>query len=147
MKLIDKYLLKTFLAPLAYCLVAFVMVYVIYDLCSTTWATSWRARPPSALVLQYYLILMPSVLTRIVPISLLLAALYALSSLTKNNEITAMRACGISITRLMVPFISGGPAGQPAGGARCTRPSAPAPPTGATTSSRSRRRRIRTRST
>lgn len=105
MKLIDKYLLKTFLAPLAYCLVAFVMVYVIYDLFDNL-GDFVEGETPVSLVLQYYLILMPSVLTRIVPISLLLAALYALSSLTKNNEITAMRACGISITRLMVPFIS-----------------------------------------
>jgi lipopolysaccharide export system permease protein len=36
---------------------------------------------------------------------LFLAVLYSLSSLTKNNELTAMRACGISIARLMVPYI------------------------------------------
>lgn len=107
MKLIDKYLLKTFLAPLAYCLIAFVMVYVIYDLFDNL-GDFVEGKTPLPHVLQYYLILMPSVLTRIVPISLLLAALYALSSLTKNNEITAMRASGISITRLMVPFIAVG---------------------------------------
>jgi len=44
-------------------------------------------------------------MNRIVPISLLLAVLYSLSTLTKNNELTAMRASGISILRLMVPFL------------------------------------------
>lgn len=104
MKLIDKYLLRTFLAPLAYCLLAFGMVYVIYDLFDNL-GDFVEGKTPLLQVLQYYLVLMPSVLTRIVPICLLLAALYALSSLTKNNEITAMRASGISISRLIRPFL------------------------------------------
>ena len=32
MKLIDKYLLRTFVMPLAYCLLAFILLYVIFDL-------------------------------------------------------------------------------------------------------------------
>lgn len=107
MKLIDKYLLRTFMLPFLYCLAAFVMLYVIFDLFDNL-GDFVEAKTPYLLVVRYYLVLMPSVLIRIVPISLLLAVLYSLSSLTKNNEITAMRACGISILRLMVPFIGVG---------------------------------------
>lgn len=107
MKLIDRYLLKTFLVPLAYCLLAFTMIYVIYDLFDNL-ADFVEAKTPLPLVVKYYAVLMPSVVSRIVPISLLLAVLYSLSSLTKNNEITAMRASGISIVRLMVPFMGVG---------------------------------------
>ena len=107
MKLIDKYLLQTFLAPLVYCLLAFVMIYIVYDLFDNL-PDFIEGRTPLLLVAKYYFILMPSVLVRIVPISLLLAVLYALYQLTKNNELTAMRASGVSLTRLMIPFVAVG---------------------------------------
>lgn len=107
MKIIDRYLLRTFLVPFFYCLTAFMMIYVIFDLFDNL-NDFVEGKTPLLLVVKYYLILLPSVLIRIVPISLLLAVLYSLSSLTKNNELTAMRASGISIIRLMVPFLSVG---------------------------------------
>ncbi len=105
MKLIDKYLLRTFLVPLGYCLAAFLLVYVIFDLFDNL-SDFIDGKTQVTDVALYYLVLLPSVLIFIVPISLLLAVLYSLSTLTKNNELTAMRASGISLTRLMVPFIS-----------------------------------------
>lgn len=107
MKIIDRYLLRTFLVPFFYCLTAFMMIYVIFDLFENL-NDFVEGKTPLMLVVKYYLILFPSVMIRIVPISLLLAVLYSLSSLTKNNELTAMRASGISIIRLMVPFLGVG---------------------------------------
>jgi lipopolysaccharide export system permease protein len=98
MRLLDKYLYRTFLTPL---------VYVIYDLFDHM-SDFIEGHTPLTQVLTYYIVLLPSVLVFIVPISLLLSVLYSLSSLTKNHEITAMRACGISMTRIMVPFITVG---------------------------------------
>ena len=107
MKIIDRYLLRTFLAPFAYCLAAFIMIYVIIDLFDNL-NDFIDGKTLPRLILQYYLVLVPSVLVQIVPISLLLAVLYSLSSLTKNNELTAMRASGISILRLMGPYLAVG---------------------------------------
>ena len=107
MKIIDRYLLRTFLVPFFYILTAFMMIFVIFDLFDNL-NDFIDGRTPIALVTKYYLVLLPSVIIRIVPVSLLLAVLYSLSSLTKNNELTAMRASGISILRLMVPFLSVG---------------------------------------
>lgn len=107
MKIIDRYLLRTFLVPFFYCLTAFMMIFVIFDLFDNL-NDFIDGKTPVMLVVKYYLILLPTVLIRIVPTSLLLAVLYSLSSLTKNNELTAMRASGISIIRLMVPFLAVG---------------------------------------
>ncbi|HMP91182.1 MAG TPA: LptF/LptG family permease [Kiritimatiellia bacterium] len=104
MKLIDKYLLKTFLVPLLYCFATFSLVFIIFDLFSTL-DDFLDGKTPLLLVVRYYLTLMPSLVVFVVPISLLLAVLYSLSTLTKNHELTAMRACGISLIRLMMPFI------------------------------------------
>lgn len=104
MKLIDKYLLRTFLVPLVYCLAAFSLIYVVYDLFDNL-PDFIDAETPLPQVFRFYVYLMPSVLVIIVPVSLLLSALYSLSRLTKNNELTAMRASGISLFRMMLPLV------------------------------------------
>ena len=104
MKLIDKYLLRSFFVPFAYCFIGFAMIYIIFDLFNNL-SDFIDAKTPILLVVKFYLFLMPSVLIYIVPISLMLALLYSLSSLTRNNELTAMRASGVSLFRLMMPFI------------------------------------------
>lgn len=103
MKLLDRYLLRALLLPLAYCLAAFIMIYVVYDLFDHM-PDFIEAGTALASVVRYYLYLIPSVLILIVPIALLLAVLYSLSQLTKNNELTAMRASGVSLYRLLIPF-------------------------------------------
>jgi lipopolysaccharide export system permease protein len=107
MKLIDRYLLKNFLVPLGYCLTAFILIYMVFDLFDNL-SNFIKAGTPLPSVLKFYALLIPSVLVFIVPISLLLSALYSLSQLTKNNELTAMRASGISLYRLVTPFIGVG---------------------------------------
>lgn len=107
MKLIDKYILRTFLTPFLYCLLAFVLIYVIYDLFDHV-KDFIEAHTPALDLARYYALLLPSVLVYIVPISLLLAILYSLSQLTRNNELTAMRASGISLYRLLIPLMGVG---------------------------------------
>lgn len=107
MKLIDKYLLRTFLVPLAYCLAGFMLIYVVYDLFDNL-PDFIDAKTPLRQVAQFYVFLMPSVLTIIAPVSLMLAVLYSLSHLTRNNELTAMRASGISLLRMILPLVAVG---------------------------------------
>lgn len=104
MKLIDRYILRQFFVPLAYCLATFCMIFVIFDLFDHL-SDFIEAGTPVPQVVRYYLFLMPSLLIYIVPISLLLGLLYGLWRMTKHHEITAMRASGISIVRLMVPLL------------------------------------------
>jgi lipopolysaccharide export system permease protein len=44
-------------------------------------------------------------LVLLVPASLLLATLYTLWQFTRTNQLVAMRACGLSIVRIMGPFL------------------------------------------
>ncbi|HOW97294.1 MAG TPA: LptF/LptG family permease [Kiritimatiellia bacterium] len=104
MKIVDKYLFKAVLVPLLYCLAGFILIYIIYDLFDNL-PDFIEGRTPLLSVIRFYCFLMPSVLIIIAPVSLMLAVLYSLSHLTKNNELTAMRACGISLYRLMAPLV------------------------------------------
>ena len=77
MKLIDKYLLRSLAVPLAYCLLGFALIYVIYDLFDNL-PDFIDAKTPFPDVFRFYLLLLPSVLIIIAPISMLLSVLYSL---------------------------------------------------------------------
>lgn len=103
-KLLDRYLLRRFFGPLTLCFAAFTIIYVVFDLFNNlSDFLQGHASLPSLLL--YYVQLIPASLNYIVPVSLVLAILWALSELTRHNEITAMRACGLSLVRLMLPLI------------------------------------------
>ena len=51
-------------------------------------------------ILVYYAVRMPSFLTVVLPLALLISLLYSLGQLHRNNEFTAMRAAGLSLFRL-----------------------------------------------
>lgn len=104
MKIVDRYVLRSVLVPLFYCLLGFCLIYVVYDLFDHL-PDFVEAQTPLKSVVIYYVFLMPSVAVIIMPVSLMLAILYSLSHLTKNNELTAMRACGISLVRIVAPIL------------------------------------------
>lgn len=104
MKLIDKYLLRQFGVPLVYCLAAFCMIFVIFDLFEHL-SDFIDAKTAVWQIVIYYACLLPTLLVYIAPISLLLALLYSLWQMTRHNELTAMRASGVGFFRLMVPLI------------------------------------------
>lgn len=51
-------------------------------------------------VAHYYLVLLPSFLPTILPVSLMVSILFSLGSLHRDNEIIAMRTCGLSLLRI-----------------------------------------------
>jgi lipopolysaccharide export system permease protein len=80
----------------------FMFLYVIVDIFSQL-DEILRNKVPMGLLLQYYSSFMPIIFVQTVPIAGLLATVYMLSVLNKNNELTAAKACGISVNRLLVP--------------------------------------------
>lgn len=104
MRILDRYILRTFFVPFFYCILSFELIYIVFDLFDNM-QDFMDAGAPFLEVLQFYAILLPSSAIYIVPISLLLAVLYSLAQFTRHNELTAMRASGISLNRLMWPFL------------------------------------------
>jgi len=104
MKLIPRYLLSHLFRPWVYILTGFSLIAVLVDLFDH-FVDFMEVSTPISRVLLYYAILIPTYLPYILPISLLLALLYALWQLGKNSELVAMRACGLSLTQLITPFL------------------------------------------
>jgi len=108
MRLLDRYLLRELLVPLAYCLCGFLVFYVSFDL-----IFGIRGFQEKHLsfgdIAEYYVVTLPELLvTVVIPVSLLLALLYALTNHSRHQELTAMRAAGVGLWRLSVPYFAVG---------------------------------------
>lgn len=104
MKVIEKYLLKSFWAPFIWCIVAFLFLYIIIDVFENL-DEILRSAPHYTTLLNYYACSIPKIFVRITPLAILLSLIYALSKLNKRNEITAMRASGVQLLTIFKPFI------------------------------------------
>ena len=104
MRLLDRYLLRELLVPLTYCLGGFLILWVAFDLFGElTDFQKLRLRPGD--VVEFYLVKMPEFLINVVPIAFLLALLYTLTNHARHHELTAIRAAGVSMLRLSLPYV------------------------------------------
>jgi lipopolysaccharide export system permease protein len=107
MRLLDRYLFRELLTPLVFCLGGFLVFWISFDAFNNL-ADFQEARLQLLDIVEYYLAMMPEFLVTILPIVLLLALLYTLTNHARHNELTAMRAAGVSLWRLCVPYLTVG---------------------------------------
>jgi len=101
---LKQYILKTFLSFYLFSIGGFVGVFLIGDFFDRV--DEFISKDAAlADILLYYLYKIPFVLFHMAPQAVLLATVLAISSLAKTNEIIAMKACGVSITRITLPII------------------------------------------
>lgn len=60
---------------------------------------------PAGVIGQFFVLSIPFTVAMTTPMSVLVATLYAFSRLASENEITAMKANGVSLSRLLVPVL------------------------------------------
>ncbi|MEA3328184.1 MAG: LptF/LptG family permease [Candidatus Omnitrophota bacterium] len=104
MRILDKYLIKQFILPFLYCVLIFISLYVVIDLFDHL-DEILKERVEPAVLGRYYLSFVPLIFVQTAPIALLLSIIYSLGILNRYNEIIAMRTNGISILRIITPFI------------------------------------------
>lgn len=107
MRLLDRYLLRELLAPFGYCLGGFFIFWISSDLFNEIGEFKAAKMHPRD-ILEYYVVKAPELLATVLPLALLLALLYALTQHARNNEITAIRAAGVSLWRLALPYLAVG---------------------------------------
>jgi len=107
MRLIDRYLLRELLIPLGYILGALFLLWIAFDLFNDL--DIFRANKLTTEdIAQYYLVKTPEMLVVVAPVSLLLAMLYALTNHARHHELVAIRAAGVSLWRLSMPYFAVG---------------------------------------
>src|SRR6266852_3003948 len=107
MRLLDRYLLRELMVPFGYCLSGFLVFWISTDLITELDELRKHQLLFNDLVV-YYLIKIPEMLVLIVPIALLLALLYALTTHSRHHELTAIRGAGVSLWRLALPYFAVG---------------------------------------
>lgn len=105
MRIHDRYLLREFLGYLALGLLGFIVIFIVVDVFEKM-DIFLDHKAPMSLVLGYYVQLTPDVVVKVLPVALLLATFLALGQLNKFGELTALRASGLSIVRLMLPVFA-----------------------------------------
>ena len=105
MRIITRHLLRAFLGPLLLCFVCFNALFVVFDLFGQV-SKFIDIKAGVADVLGYYGGLLSTYSHWFIPASCLLATLYTMWQLSRHSELTALRASGISFTRLTAPFLA-----------------------------------------
>lgn len=104
MRLLDRYLLRELCVPLVYCLAGFLIFWISFDLFDNL-EDFQEAQLGMAEIASYYLVKTPELMVTVLPVALLLALLFALTNHGRHNEIIAMRAAGLSLARISVPYL------------------------------------------
>jgi lipopolysaccharide export system permease protein len=103
-KILDRYLLREFVLYSLLGISTFVALFILVDLFEKL-DIFVDHRTPLLTVARLYAYGLPSILTQVLPVAVLLGALLGLSTLRKNNEITAMQGAGQSPWRLARPLL------------------------------------------
>ncbi len=105
MSTLSRYLLREFFKPLVFTILVFIGLYIISQLVDEM-RTFVNHHPPLSLIILYYFYRIPYFLVQILPLACLLASLFALGQLARNNELIAMRSCGIGFYRVAFPILA-----------------------------------------
>ena len=103
MRLLDKYVLSEFLKFFILSLIAFVLIFTIVDLFEKVDKFIDKKAALSA-ILKYYSFDAPNTIVLMTPVALLLSCFFSVGSLSRHNELTAIRTSGISIYRIFLPL-------------------------------------------
>lgn len=101
--ILDDYVLRSFLGSFLLIEVSFVLLSLIFSLFELL-SDIIRNHASLALVGEYLLNLTPSMIYSITPLSVLIGVLATIGVMNRSSELTAMKATGISLYRIVVPI-------------------------------------------
>ena len=106
MKLLDKYILKTFLVTFFFVVLILLTVVTVIDLTDKMDKFA-KAELNAVEIFGYYLDYIPWIGSLLTPITIFIAAVYVCSRMAGHTEVIAMLSAGISFKRMLVPYFIG----------------------------------------
>lgn len=104
MKRIDRYILKQFVLTAIFSLAAFVIIFVVIDMMENLDDFLDRHATQQIIAL-YYIHFIPEIIKLMVPVAMLLSALFTTGRFSTYSELTALKSSGVSLYRFMTPII------------------------------------------
>ncbi|HEU4683747.1 MAG TPA: LPS export ABC transporter permease LptG [Nitrospira sp.] len=105
MKILFGYLLREYAKIFGMCFAGLMTIYLVIDFFEKVrrflrYDANWMD------VLAYFALKTPGISFQIAPLAILMATLLTIGLLSRSHEITAMRACGISLSWIASPFLA-----------------------------------------
>ena len=105
MKIFTRYLLRAHVGPFLFAFAALTGVILINTLARRLADLAGKGLPTSV-VLEFFVLALPATIALTFPMSVLVSVLYTFSQLTAENEITALKASGVDLKRLLLPLLA-----------------------------------------
>ncbi len=105
MRLLDQYISRKFLFNLIFALTAFASIFITVDLVEAL-SDYIDKQVPGMVIASYYFYFLPYIIVLTMPVAMLLASMFSVGQLSKYNEITAMKAAGQSLYRILLPILT-----------------------------------------
>ncbi len=102
--LLDEYVLRSYFANFALSLAAFGVLFLIFTFFELI-GDIIRNQTPFVVVGEYLFNLIPFIVNTVTPLCSLLAVLITFGALNRSSELTAMKATGISLYRVVTPVL------------------------------------------
>jgi lipopolysaccharide export system permease protein len=106
-RLISRYLLRQLAAPFLFALGALTSLMLLSQVAKKFGALVGKGLP-WGVIGEVFALSLPFIVAMTLPMAVLLAVLYAFSHLAADNEITALRASGISVYQILAPVLAWG---------------------------------------
>jgi lipopolysaccharide export system permease protein len=104
-KILSRYIASTYLRMLGLCLGAFIAIYLVVDFLEKIGRFT-RADGEWSSIALFFLTRIPEIIYQTAAMAVLMATLLTLGMLSMSSELTAMRGCGISLTRITAPILA-----------------------------------------
>lgn len=104
MKVLTRYLLKAHVGPLVFAFVALTGVILINTLARSLADLAGKGLP-ARIFFEFFLLSLPANIALTLPMSVLVAVLFVFSQMAAENEITALRASGVDLRRMVMPLL------------------------------------------
>jgi lipopolysaccharide export system permease protein len=107
MRILTRYLLKTHLAPFLFSLSVLTGLLFVNTVARRIPDLAGKGLE-NRVIIEVLTLSLPHIVALTMPMAVLVAVLFTFSQLTADNEITALKANGVSLVRLLVPLVFGG---------------------------------------
>ncbi len=107
MKTLDRYLVRSFAAPVIFSAGAFLVVSIVVDLFERL-DTFLDNHVAATTIVKFYVAKLQFLFVLVLPVATLLGVLFSLGGMARRNELIAMTASGIGLTRILRPILFAG---------------------------------------
>ncbi len=99
MKVFHKYIFQEYIKLFILCMIIFLSIYLLIDFLQRI-DNFIESNVSKGIILSYFLYKIPLILVQMIPVGSLISVIILFSLMKKNNEIVALKTCGLDILRL-----------------------------------------------